>query len=151
MEWNIAPQTFAEEILNFNTQESTPMEITSIQTFADFDGSAGRNLNTKVLPLTVAVNESIGGEATPANQLGFTTGIYPMSASRGGFNGGTIVPINSAVIFASEQYGDVGLSNRNEVMVQALSFMNNDYTPDNDNAAQSFTNPGFMFKDVNIS
>lgn len=97
-----------------------------------------------VLPLVLAVNESVGGQQTPADQLGYSTGIVPMSVSRGDFIGGVIQPQQIDALYASQQYGDVGLSNRNEVMVQGLNQQENVYTPIDSEAALSFVMPGFI-------
>jgi hypothetical protein len=50
---------------------------------------------------------------------------------------------NSAVIFASEQYGDVGLSNANEVKVAQIAYQANVWTPNEADAAVTFITPGF--------
>jgi hypothetical protein len=110
----------------------------------DFDGVDGRLPDTTtVLPFVIAVNESIGGQGTPDQLIGWSTGIVPMSLSRGDFDGATIQPAQIDVLYASQQYGDVGLSNRNEVMVQALINQDNVFTPNDANAAMTFVTPGF--------
>ena len=58
--------------------------------------------------------------------------------------GGVIQPQQIDALYASQQYGDVGLSNRNEVMVQGLNQQENVYTPIDSEAALSFVMPGFI-------
>jgi hypothetical protein len=109
----------------------------------DWLGKRNLAIGMNVLPFVEAVNVSLGGETTPEDQLGFSTGIVPMSVSRGDFDGTTIQPAQIDALYASQQYGDVGLSNRNEVMVQALISQDNVFTPNDANAALTFVTPGF--------
>lgn len=133
--------------LNYGTQQSTPGVEQSMFINADFDGKLGltEDINV-VLPFTVAINESIGGTPTPANLLGWSTGYVSSEQKWRPFDGSTLtnaeVP-NSAVIFASEQYGDVGLSNANQTKVEQILYLNNVFTPNDENAAATFIAPGF--------
>ena len=96
-----------------------------------------------VLPLTQAVNESIGGQGVPIQLIGYSTGIVPMEVSRGSFNGAVIQPEQTDALYASQQYGDVGLSTRNETMVQGLRYQQNIFTVDEQQASDSFIMPDF--------
>jgi hypothetical protein len=118
------------------------IEVGSFNTQAQFDGARQQDFSL-VLPFTVAIKQDIGGEMAPVNLLGWSTGIYPMSASRGDFDGSTIMAPQSANIFASEQYGNVGLSNRNQTQVEQFFQQNNVYTPRDVEAFASFVTPGF--------
>jgi hypothetical protein len=129
---------------NVDTQLSNAINAYNDQ--PDWDGVNGREaaIGQDVLPLVIAVNESIGGQQTPADLLGYSTGILPMSVTRGDFNGQTIQPDQIDALYASQQYGDVGLSNRNEVMVAGIMAQQNQYTPLDSEAALSFIMPGFV-------
>ena len=131
------------EDTNVDTQLSNAIDAYNDQ--PDWDAINGREtaIGQDVLPFTVAINESVGGQQTPADLLGYSTGIVPMSVSRGDFNGETIQPAQIDALYASQQYGDVGLSNRNEVMVQGVMAQQNVYTPLDNEAALSFIMPGF--------
>ena len=133
-----------QEDTNVDTQLSNAIDTFNDQ--PDWDGVNGREqaIGQDVLPLVEAVNESIGGQQTPTDLLGYSTGIIPMSVSRGEFNGETIQPAQIDALYASQQYGDVGLSNRNEVMVQGIMSQQNVYTPLDNEAALSFIMPGFI-------
>jgi len=136
------------EVLNENTNVDTQVAnaIDAYNDQPDWDAVNGREaaIGQNVLPLVLAVNESIGGQQTPADLLGYSTGIIPMSVSRGDFNGETIQPDQIDALYASQQYGDVGLSNRNEVMVAGVMAQQNVYTPLDNEAALSFIMPGFI-------
>jgi len=136
------------EVLNENTNVDTQVAnaIDAYNDQPDWDAVNGREaaIGQNVLPLVLAVNESIGGQQTPADLLGYSTGIIPMSVSRGYFNGETIQPDQIDALYASQQYGDVGLSNRNEVMVAGVMAQQNVYTPLDNEAALSFIMPGFI-------
>lgn len=118
------------------------IEAGSFVTNAAWDGAKQQDFSS-VLPFTVAIKQDIGGEMAPVSILGWSTGIYPMSASRGDFNGATLMAPQSANIFASEQYGNVGLSNRNQTQVEQFLSQNNQYTPRDVEAFASFITPGF--------
>jgi hypothetical protein len=135
------------EALDENTNEDTQVS-NAINTFMDqpdWDGSRGRetSIGMNVLPLVQAVDVAIGGEMTPEDLLGYSTGIIPMSVSRGDFDGATIQPDQIDALYASQQYGDVGLSSRNETMVAGIMIQQNQYTPLDNEAALSFVLPGF--------
>ena len=136
------------EALNEDTNVDTYISnaINTYNDQPDWDAVYGREapIGQNVLPLVEAVNESIGGQQTPADLLGYSTGIIPMSVSRGAFNGQTIQPAQIDALYASQQYGDVGLSNRNEVMVAGIMAQQNIYTPLDSEAALSFIMPGFV-------
>jgi len=136
------------EVLNEDTNVDTQVAnaINAYNDQPDWDAVNGREaaIGQNVLPLVLAVNESIGGQQTPADLLGYSTGIIPMSVSRGDFNGETIQPDQIDALYASQQYGDVGLSNRNEVMVAGVMAQQNVYTPLDNEAALSFIMPGFI-------
>lgn len=136
------------EELDYDTNVDTQVS-NAINTFndqPDWDAVNGREapIGQDVLPLVVAVNESIGGQQTPQDLLGYSTGLLPMSVTRGQFNGLTIQPAQIDALYASQQYGDVGLSNRNEVMVAGVMYQQNQYTPLDNEAALSFIMPGFV-------
>lgn len=132
-----------DENTNVDTQVSNAIDTYNDQ--PDWDGMFGREqaIGQDVLPFTVAINESIGGQQTPADLLGYSTGIIPMSVSRGDFDGATIQPDQIDALYASQQYGDVGLSSRNETMVAGIMIQQNQYTPLDAEAALSFVMPGF--------
>jgi hypothetical protein len=96
------------------------------------------------LTLSESVDVALGGEMTPQDQLGFSTGFVPMEVTRGSFNGQTIQPEQIDALYASQQYGDVGLSTRNETMVQGLRIQQNIFTPNETLSADSFVNPDFQ-------
>ena len=131
------------EDTNVDTQLSNAIDAYNDQ--PDWDAVNGREeaIGQDVLPFTVAINESIGGQQTPADLLGYSTGIIPMSVSRGDFDGATIQPAQIDALYASQQYGDVGLSSRNETMVAGVMAQQNLYTPLDNEAALSFIMPGF--------
>ena len=131
------------EDTNVDTQLSNAIDAYNDQ--PDWDAVNGREeaIGQDVLPFTVAINESIGGQQTPADLLGYSTGIIPMSVSRGDFDGATIQPAQIDDLYASQQYGDVGLSSRNETMVAGVMAQQNLYTPLDNEAALSFIMPGF--------
>lgn len=136
----------SDEILAKGNDENDPIGANAFEAFTDqpdWDGKRQLGVGMNVLPLVEAVDQAIGGETTPEDQLGFSTGIVPMSVSRAEFDGATIQPAQIDVLYASQQYGDVGLSNRNEVMVQALISQENIFTPNDANAALTFVTPGF--------
>jgi hypothetical protein len=108
----------------------------------DLDGRQAE-IGMDVLPLTQAVNESIGGQGVPLELIGWSNGIVPMEVSRGSFNGATIQPEQIDALYASQQYGDVGLSTRNETMVQGLRYQQNIFTVDETSASDSFVMPDF--------
>ena len=148
MEWNPdATATPAEDYLILDTQTGTPYEIAGVSVQPNYDGNKEQDIS-KVLPFVVAVNESVGGEMAPADQLGWNTGFYGMLASRGAFNGLTIQPENSAMIFASQQYGEVGRSSRNETVVAQYLDSNLIYTGQDSNNMLTFITPGFTGGDV---
>lgn len=132
-----------DEATNVDTRVSNAIDTYNDQ--PDWDGVNGREqaIGQNVLPLVLAVNESIGGQQTPADLLGYSTGILPMSVTRGAFNGQTIQPAQIDALYASQQYGDVGLSTRNETMVAGIMAQQNIYTPLDSEAALSFIMPGF--------
>lgn len=109
---------------------------------AGWDGAKQADIN-KVLNFVDYIQQDIGGEMAPVEMLGWSTGIYPMSASRPDFDGTTIMAPQSANLFASEQYGNVGLSNRNQLQVEQYIQQNNIFTPSDPNAFFSFITPGF--------
>ena len=133
--------------LNWGTQQSTPGLEQSSFVNADFNGTLGLTEDVGVvLPFTVAIDESVGGTPVPANMLGWSTGFVPAEVRWAPFNGATLVGSdvpNSAVIFASEQYGDVGLSTANQTKVEQINYLNNVFTPNDENAAATFIAPGF--------
>ena len=135
------------EALDENTNVDTAVSnaIDAYNDQPDWDAVYGREqaIGQDVLPFTVAINESIGGQQTPADLLGYSTGIIPMSVSRGDFDGATIQPAQIDALYASQQYGDVGLSSRNETMVAGIMAQQNIYTPLDNEAALSFIMPGF--------
>lgn len=136
------------EALNEDTNQDS-VGAFAIDTFtdqADWDGVDGRQMEIgmSVLPLVLAVDESIGGEGTPIQLIGYSTGFVPMEVTRGSFNGQTIQPEQIDALYASQQYGDVGLSNRNETMVQGLRIQQNIFTPNETLSADSFVNPDFQ-------
>ena len=118
-----------------------------VNTDADFSGDKGRNIDAgQVLNFTDAINEDVGGVMTPTDMLGWSTGLIPSGVQYQPFRGETLVGKdvpNSAVIFASEQYGDVGLSNANEVKVAQVAYQANVWTPTDGDAAATFIMPGF--------
>lgn len=135
------------EVLDENTNVDTEVS-NAINTFNDQPDWDTTNVTisgwgTSVLPLVEAVDQAIGGQYTPADQLGYSTGIIPMSVSRGDFDGATIQPAQIDALYASEQYGNVGLSSRNETMVAGIMIQQNQYTPLDAEAALSFIMPGF--------
>ena len=132
------------EDTNVDTQLSNAIDAFNDQPDWNVTNNQIAGYGQDVLPIAVAINESIGGQQTPADQLGYSTGIVPMSVSRGDFMGGVIQPQQIDALYASQQYGDVGLSNRNEVMVQGLNQQENVYTPIDSEAALSFVMPGFI-------
>jgi hypothetical protein len=136
------------EALDENTNEDTQLS-NAINTFMDqpdWDGALGREqaIGMNYLTLQQAVKQDIGGEMTPADLLGYSTGILPMSVTRGEFNGQTIQPDQIDALYASQQYGDVGLSSRNETMVAGIMAQQNIYTTNDSEAALSFIMPGFV-------
>jgi hypothetical protein len=142
MDWTGSANYPTEDTLNFTQNQGTPFEIAPFSSQPNFDGNRQQDI-TLVLPLVVAVNESIGGEMAPADQLGFSTGIVPMSVSRGDFNGLTIVPEKTANIQAAQQYGQVGLSNANQTKVAQYLDQNFIFTKQDETAFSSFITPGF--------
>lgn len=118
-----------------------------VNTDADFDGADGRNIDAgQVLNFTDAIKEDVGGVMTPTDMLGWSTGLIPAGVKWQPFQGETLVGKdvpNSAVIFASEQYGDVGLSNANEVKVAQVAYQANVWTPTDQDNALTFITPGF--------
>jgi len=132
------------EDTNVDTQLSNAIDAYNDQSNWDTPNNQIAGYGQDVLPFVLAVNESIGGTQTPDDLLGYSTGIVPMSVSRGDFLGGVIQPQQIDALYASQQYGDVGLSNRNEVMVQGLNQQENVYTPIDSEAALSFVMPGFI-------
>lgn len=133
--------------LNYGTQQSTPLLNQSVQDQADFNGTNGRNADVATtLNFNQYIIEDVGGESVPSDMLGYTTGLVPMGVKWQPFQGETLigkdVP-NSAVIFASEQYGDVGLSNANEVKVAQVAYQANVWTPHESDSAVTFISPGF--------
>lgn len=118
------------------------IEVGSFPTNAQFDGAKTQDIST-TLKFVDYIHQDIGGEMSPVAMLGYSTGIYPMSASRPDFDGGTLYAPQSANIFASEQYGLVGLSNRNQLQVEQYIQQNNVFTPTDQAAFSTFIMPGF--------
>ena len=137
-----------DTLLAFGNQQSTPGVQTSYFVQPDFNGTLGLTPDlTNVLPLVQAVKEDVGGTAVPEMMLGWSTGFVNAEQKWRGFDGSTLVGQdvpNSAVIFASQQYGDVGLSNANQTKVEQLRYMNNVWTPNDQLAADTFIAPGFQ-------
>jgi hypothetical protein len=118
------------------------IEVGNFNYPAEFDGAKQQSINT-VLPFTVAINQDFGGEGAPVELLGYSTGIYPMSASRPDFDGATLFAIPSANIFASEDYGSVGGTRRAQVQVEQYATQNFIYTLPDAQAFETFITPGF--------
>ena len=147
MLWINPDQYPSGEALDLEQQQSTPLVQRSIVTEPDFDGVQGRMIDAgKALNFVDYIQEDIGGEMAPEYQLGYTTGYVSVEQKWRPFDGQTLVGAdvpNSAVIFASEQYGDVGLSNANQVKVAQLEYQANVWTPSDQDAAVTFITPGF--------
>lgn len=111
----------------------------------DWDGQRGREalIGMDVLPLVEAVNQDIGGEGVPIEMIGYSTGFVPMEVTRGTFNGATIQPEQIDALYASQQYGDVGLSTRNQTMVEGLRQQELVFLGDSLENALSFVSPDF--------
>jgi hypothetical protein len=128
--------------LNYGTVNS------KTNTEADFDGNDGRNVDAgQALVFTTAINEDVGGVMTPTDLLGWSNGLAAPGSQFQPFRGETLVGAdvpNSAVIFASEQYGDVGLSTANQTKVAQIAYQQNVWTPTDNDAAVTFITPGFM-------
>lgn len=84
----------------------------------------------KSLEINDYVNWDEGGQPGPVDNLGWNTG-----SSEGGFRrwlkfmGQVLIPANTAAIMASQQYGNVGLDNRNQVLVAQYAQQNSTYLP----------------------
>jgi len=145
----ISPDNYPSgEALDLETQQSTPLVNRSIETESDFDGAEGRMIDAgHALNFVDYIKQDIGGEMAPEYQLGYTTGYVSVEQKWRPFDGQTLVGgdvPNSAVIFASEQYGNVGLSNANQVKVAQLEYQANVWTPSDEEAAVTFIEPGFQ-------
>ena len=123
-------------------QNQMGIEVASYNVQAQFDGAKGQDVS-KVLNFVDYIYQDIGGEMAPKDMLGWSTGIYPMSASRGDFIGGTLYAPMSANLFASEQYGNVGMDNRNQLQVEQYYAQKGSYTPRDEDAFSTFITPGF--------
>jgi len=139
----------ADEVLDKSNGDTMDLiGANPIQTFteqADWDGNRSRELavGMNYLTLTQTVQQDIGGEMTPEDLIGYSTGIVPMEVTRGMFNGETIQPAQIDALYASQQYGDVGLSTRNETMVQGLISQESIFTITDATAGMTFVTPGF--------
>ena len=123
-------------------QNQIGIEAGSFVNNANWDSNLQQDIS-KTLNFVDYIHQDVGGEMQPMDMLGWSTGIYPMSASRGKFLGGTIYAPQSANLFASEQYGNVGLSNRNQTQVEQYFQQKNVYTPRDEDAFSTFIMPGF--------
>ena len=144
MLWINPDQYPSYEALNEDTNVDTTISnaIDTNQMANGWDGARQQDIN-KVLNFSEYIDQSFGGEMQPEEMIGWSTGIIPMFVSRGDFMGGTIQPAQIDALYASQQYGDVGLSNRNEVVTQQVVTAPNVFTPLDNQAAITFVSPGF--------
>jgi hypothetical protein len=98
---------------------------------AEFFPETNNTWGPKSLEINEYVNWSEGGKGGPVDNLGWSTGI-----ESGGFrrwmplDGRTLIPANTAAINASQQYGNVGLDNRNQVLVAQFAQQYSTFLPD---------------------
>jgi hypothetical protein len=105
----------------FTTGETSQAEF-----FPETDGTWG--------PQSLEINNYVkwddGGKPGPVDNLGWNTG-----SSEGGFRrwlkfmGQVLIPANTAAINASQMYGNVGLDNRNQVLVAQYAQQNSQFLP----------------------
>lgn len=143
----IDPNCFpTEDVLHNFTQQDTPGLIDSDQMAAQLDGDRTTDIATS-LKFVDYIQEDIGGQQGIERLIGWSTGLVPMNVRNRPFDGRVLTldetPF-SAVIFASEQYGDVGGDSSNETRVAQVQYTNTIYTPNEQTAADSFIAPGFI-------
>ena len=143
----INPEVYPnEDVLHNFTQQDTPTQIDAQQVQAQLDGSRTEDIATS-LKFVDYIHEDVGGQGGIENLIGYSTGYVPQNVRNRPFDGRVLsldeVPF-SAVIFASEQYGDVGSDSSNQTRVAQVQYTDSIYTPNEQVAADSFIAPGFI-------
>ena len=135
-----------EDVLHQFTQQDTPTLVDSDQMQAQLDGSRTQDIATS-LKFVDYIQEDIGGQMAVENLIGWSTGVVTQNVRNRPFDGRVLsadeTPF-SAAIFASEQYGDVGSDSSNQTRVAQVNFTDSVYTPNEQQAADSFISPGFI-------
>jgi hypothetical protein len=143
----INPEVYpTEDVLHNFTQQDTPSLIDAQQMAPQLDGARTADIATS-LKFVDYIQEDIGGQTAIENLIGWSTGIVPMNVRNRPFDGRVLTQDEtpfSAAIFASEQYGDVGTDHSNQTRVAQVNFTDSVYTPNEQNAADSFIAPGFI-------
>lgn len=97
----------------------------------EFFPETGGTWGPKSLEINDYVKWDEGGQPGPVANLGWNTG-----SSQGGFRrwaawvGKVLIPADTAAINASQMYGNVGLDNRNQVLVAQYAQQTSDFLPD---------------------
>lgn len=143
----INPEVYpTEDSLHQFTQQDTPGLIDADQMAAQLDGARTEDIATS-LKFVDYIQEDIGGQQGIEQLIGWSTGIVPMNVRNRPFDGRVLsieeTPF-SAAIFASEQYGDVGSDSSNQTRVAQVGFTDSVYTPNEQQAADTFIAPGFI-------
>ena len=135
-----------EDVLHNFTQQDTPGLVDADQMAAQLDGLRTADI-AKSLKFVDYIQEDIGGEMAVENLIGWSSGFVPMNVRNRPFDGRVLTldetPF-SAVIFAGEQYGDVGGDSANQTRLAQVQYTNSIYTPNEQTAADSFIAPGFI-------